>query len=256
MRSQVTAYLRLLPGAATLAGWAPFSLYVRGTMPDAPRLVARAARRSRRPFTFVQVGSHDGSTGDPLFPTVMKQQVNGLLIEPMPDLFERLKTTYGAKRGLRFVNAAVTETEGWRDFYWVPPEPGDPSWVDQLGSFSRDVIEFHESAVPKLAQRIRTRSVQCRTLESLVGQYGLDRIDLLHIDAEGHDFVILNTIDFRARWSPHFILYEQRHLGPQRARALELLDRAGYHTFDLGPDVFAVRRWWAQPLRRLHKPIR
>lgn len=252
VKSQVRRYLQRLPGGSTIARWAPFSLYVRWTAPDAARLVARAAKRSRPPFTFVQVGSHDGSTGDPLFRTVMERTVTGLLIEPMPDLFERLKTTYGGKQGLRFANAAVTETEGTQDFYWVPPEPGDPSWVDQLGSFSRDVIEFHESAIPRLAQRIRAISVECRTLASLVGQFGFNRIDLLHIDAEGHDFVILNSIDFSAPWSPRFILYEQRHLGLQRRRALDLLHRAGYQTFDLGPDVFAVRRWWVRRVPRPH----
>ena len=121
--------------AVALADGLPVSLYVRSSNPNAAQLVQEVARRSPTPFTFVQVGSNDGRTGDPLFGTVTQRDVRGLLIEPMPGLFEQLTGTYAEKRGLIFVNAAVAEDEGSREFYWVPLMPGDPIWVDQLGAF-------------------------------------------------------------------------------------------------------------------------
>lgn len=227
--------------AAVLADGLPLSLYTRRSDPSAAQLVGEVARRSSSPFTFVQVGSNDGRTGDPLFGTVSQADVRGLLVEPMPELFERLTVTYAEKPGLNFVNAAVAEDEGSREFYWVPPIPGDPIWVDQLGSFSREVILSHADRVLGIAERIQAVSVQCRTLSSLMNEHGFTRVDLLHIDAEGSDLAVLKTVDFGAPWAPRSILYEQKHLGPERAAAVDMLRREGYHPVDLGDDVFAFR---------------
>lgn len=248
------ALVRRVPGAAGLAHRLPFSLYVRLSNPGARGLVDQAVRCSPFPFTFVQVGSNDGRTGDPLFATVKRAEVRGLLIEPIPELFERLTSTYADKRGLVFVKAAVAEDDRSRKFYWVPPRPGDPIWVDQLGSFSLDVILSHAHEIPGIADRVEAMSVQCRTLSSLIAEHGFTRVDLLHIDAEGSDLAILKTLDFRASWSPRFVLYEQKHLGPQQASALALLHRAGYSTLDLGMDVFAFRGKARHVVARLRKP--
>src|SRR5205807_6687881 len=130
---------------------------------------------------------------------------------------------------------------GSRELYWVRRRPGDPVWIELLGSFSREVVLSHDHEVPGIADRIEVVSVQCRTLSSLVEEYGFTRVDLLHIDAEGADLAILKTLDFRASWAPRFALYEQKHLGSEQERALALLHRAGYRTIDLGMDVFAFR---------------
>ena len=171
----------------------------------------------------------------------MITEVRGVLIEPVPELFERLRATYAGKDGLTFVNAAVAEADGRRDLYWVPPAPDDPEWSDQLGSFSRDVVLGHADEVRDLADRVVTVSVACRTLASLVAEHGLSDIDLLHIDAEGYDLAILRTIDFAARWAPRCVLYEQKHLGADRTAARDLLRAAGYSVIDLGSDAFAFR---------------
>jgi FkbM family methyltransferase len=228
--------------AAVLANGLPYSQFIRTTCPTTPApLVEEVARRSRLPFTFVQVGSNDGRTGDPLYETVSRTQVRGLLVEPIPALFERLTATYANKPGLSLVQAAVGEDEGTSEFYWVPPTPGDPIWVDQVGSFSRAVVLSHADEVPDIGDRIETLSVLRRTLSSLVVEHGFGRIDLLHLDAEGSDLSILRTLDFDAAWAPRCILYEQKHLGPEAADAIALLNRAGYQTLDLGMDVFAFR---------------
>jgi FkbM family methyltransferase len=238
----------------------PYPLYRRVARPTPGRLVSRIARRARPPFTFIQVGSNDGRTGDPLFPTVMSTEVRGMLIEPVPQLHQRLVETYASKEGLTFVQAAVAEEEGTREMYWLPPAPGDPFWSDQLGSFSRSVVLSHKSVIPDIAERIETISVPCRTLSSLVDGHGFHRVDLLHVDAEGADLAILKTIDFDAPWCPRCILYEQKHLGDDdRQRALTLLRDAGYRTVDLWTDVLAVRsrsRRLTARLRRLLPPGR
>ena len=221
----------------------PVGLYVRFGSRDPAQVVARVARWrwSRRPFTFVQVGSNDGRTGDPLHPTILKKPVAGVLVEPIPRLFEQLRRTYAGKSGLSFLNAAISSEPGSRTLYFVEPRPGDPAWAGLLGSFHEDVILSHRSEVPDLDERMETLDVPCRTLETVISELGFRRLDLIHIDAEGSDYEILRSLDLGGPLSPRFLLFEQKHMGSDRESALALVEGAGYRLTDLGMDVFAAR---------------
>lgn len=226
-----------------IASLLPVDLYVRFGSKDPADVVARAARwRWRgRPFTFVQVGSNDGRTGDPLHRTIMSRPVAGVLIEPIPRLFEQLQHTYEGKHGLEFVNAAISRDPGTRTLYFIQPRSGDPVWADLLGSFHQDVVLSHRSEVEDLDRRVETLDVPCRTLESVVSEQAGQRLDLIHVDAEGADYEILQSIDLNGPRAPRFLLFEQKHLGADRTAALALVESAGYHLTDLGMDVFASR---------------
>ena len=63
--------------------------------------------------------------------------------------------------------------------------------------------------------------VDCLPLPDLVAKHDLDRIDLLHVDAEGLDDMIIGQIDFEAGWAPTFLLFEAIHLGEARFAALK-----------------------------------
>jgi hypothetical protein len=54
-------------------------------------LAAFAASRSGRAATFVQIGSNDGTTGDPLRTFTEANDWSGLLVEPVPYVFARLQ---------------------------------------------------------------------------------------------------------------------------------------------------------------------
>ena len=47
-------------------------------------------RPSRR-LKFVQIGAHDGISFDGLYGFVTQHQCSGIVVEPLPDLFERLR---------------------------------------------------------------------------------------------------------------------------------------------------------------------
>ena len=52
-----------------------------------------------------------------------------------------------------------------------------------------------------IEERIVCEPVRTLTFDSLCARHGIDAIDLLAIDTEGHDWTILSGIDF-ARWRP------------------------------------------------------
>lgn len=69
---------------------------------------------------FVQVGSNDGSYGDPIRDLVIRNtNWKGLFIEPIPFLFERLKQNYNNSERFIFEKIAISTKRGFQKFYYV-----------------------------------------------------------------------------------------------------------------------------------------
>jgi len=198
---------------------------------------------------FVQVGSNDGVSGDPLRELILANpRWRGIFIEPMDDPFERLVSTYRDVDRFAFEHVAISDSAADCPFYYVSSETirsaGLPSWCDQIGSLSRDHVLRHlkfctEEPEPLLSER----RVRCETLMSVLERNGVGRIDVLHIDAESYDYQILKQLDFK-RFRPKLILFEHRHLSiGDRNAATSLLSGAGYSLVNCGTmDTIAVRR--------------
>jgi FkbM family methyltransferase len=233
---------RRIAYATWLARHLPWSLWCRLCAWNARGVVAEIARRSGRPLTFVQIGSCDGKANDPLHQVVRSCQWSGILVEPMPGLFEQLVANYDGVSGLRFFQVAIGSAEGIMTMYSVDPRPEDPDWVVQLSSFDRDVVMSHSYALPELETRIFTVEVEARTVASLIAEAGLTKVDLLHIDAEGFDDQIIRDLPLTASWAPQFLIFEKKHLGRTRYSDLRrLLRRTGYKVVNLWPDELAYR---------------
>jgi hypothetical protein len=69
----------------------------------------------------------------------------------------------------------------------------------------------HARFVPNLKSLITTDQVPCLTFATLFKTVGMDKIDLLQVDAEGYDAEILKLFDIAARKTP-IIHFEHRHL--------------------------------------------
>lgn len=201
--------------------------------------------RVRGEVFFVQIGAHDGLTGDHIHSFVLSRGWHGIAVEPVPALFRRLEMNYRGT-GVRAVNAAVGATDGRLTFYSLRPDanPALPSWYDQIGSFRRDVVLSHADAIPDIAERIEPIEVECLTLSTLLARYRVERIDVLLIDTEGYDLVVLREVDF-ARYGPRLVIYERKHLGDDGEReARALLCAAGYAVHPCGANAVAAPPLW------------
>src|SRR5262245_11123069 len=71
--------------------------------------------------TFLQVGANDGLRNDPIREFVVRDRWSGLLVEPLPDVFEMLQRNYRHVQGGRlvFVNAAVSDADGDALSFWT-----------------------------------------------------------------------------------------------------------------------------------------
>lgn len=193
---------------------------------------------------FVQIGSNDGLQGDPLHPFIVSHNWKGILAEPQPPLFEKLVNNYAASRErLFFENIAVSRAPGYFPFYFVDPDNKDlPEWLSQLSSFNREVILKHADYYPRIADHIKVINIKTDSFDKMLERNGMENVDLIHIDTEGHDFEILKSIDLD-KYKPEIIIYEQKHLAKAEAReSVRYLRKKGFRVRLSKSDCIAIRK--------------
>jgi FkbM family methyltransferase len=210
-----------------------------------PALI-EAFARAYPSAVFVEIGANDGEQHDFLREHIRARDWTGVMVEPVPYVFERLKRNYADVTRVSFANAAVADRDGVLPFYHLAAPAEEervhlPSWYDGLGSFSRATIEGHARKVPDFASRFREIQVPSIRFDTLMARYGLERLDLLLIDTEGYDLELLRHIDL-ATHRPRVVIYEHFHLGAEsRTEAQHEVKAAGYDVFEEGFDTFCLR---------------
>jgi FkbM family methyltransferase len=180
-------------------------------------------------FTFLQVGSNDGKSNDPLHDFIRVYKCKGVLIEPVKYIFEKLKNIYDGYENIYLENVAISDEDSYKIFYEII-ESNDinmPHWYNQLSSFSLKTIMSHRNTIPNIESLILEKKIQTKRISTILEKYNLNFLDILHIDTEGYDFEIIKTIDFDLV-CPEILLYEHKHLSDNDYR-LSLLKLRKYY---------------------------
>lgn len=209
-----------------------------------PRLIRAFADAYPEAF-FIEVGSNDGEQHDHLRPFILELPWEGIMVEPVPYVFERLRRNYARLGRVALENVAIADHDGELEFHYLREssehERRDlPDWYDGIGSLSRERVLSHAPHVANLEGRLVREDLPCLTFESLCRKHAVGRIDLLLIDTEGHDWEIIRDIDLDAR-RPRLLIYEHFHLtADDRARCRAHVESAGYETMEEGFDTFCL----------------
>ncbi len=194
--------------------------------------------------TFVQIGANDGQQQDQLRDVVLSHQWRGVMVEPVPYVYARLRQHLGHLEGrVALENVAIGAEAGPRPFYHLRDteeagRPGLPSWYDALGSFRRDVILNHRRFIPDIEERMVEIEVPCLTFEMLCARNGFEQVDVLLTDTEGSDWEILSSVPFDL-FRPTVIIYESVHQLPaERRSCAEHLRSFGYEMTEYGLDTW------------------
>ena len=184
-------------------------------------------------FFFVEIGAFDGKTADPIYNFVHRHGWHGVLVEPQWEAFERLKANYKNQSGLTFCNVAIGDQDG--DVTLYTRNEG----MLQAASLDKQLV----SKPGRKRRRVDARRVPCWTLQTLLEKTGAPHdFDLLQIDAEGHDFEIIKSIDFQSI-CPAIIRYEHMVLSESdRNECLEFLASYGYRFLLEDGDTTAYRK--------------
>lgn len=155
---------------------------------------------------FVEVGANDPREGSQ---TLQLEQAGwtGILIEPQPDLADRLRAMRSAK-----VFAVACSS----------PEKADRTLPLHLAGpmSSLDRERMSHGAVPQAIIQ-----VPVRTLDAILTEAGAPLpLDFVSIDVEGHEIEVLSGFNL-ARWRPRLVLLEDHVANLEKYRAMRA---AGY----------------------------
>jgi FkbM family methyltransferase len=206
-------------------------------IPVFPLIVRDYIRRKKAPgFFFVQVGANDGVMADPIRPLVYEfGNWRGVLLEPNPAVYEILKSNYHDQPGLSFECLAISDTEGVATLH----VSGDSK--ETIGQGSLDA-NFAAIAAGISKSAIRTVNIKTATLNTLFAKHNIQEMDLLQIDAEGHDYKILVQLLTDTKVRPSIIQFEHSLMDKtQYGHCSRLLSNAGYRILPVGIDTVALR---------------
>lgn len=163
-------------------------------------------------FFFIQIGANDGRYRDPIYKFVKKYRWRGILVEPVSTYCEALRCTYAHCDGLTFENVAISNTGGSKKLYRIDDRARwIARWYKGIASFDRDHLLKHRFAFPRLEDHIVEEDVQCVTLGHLIRKHGVQKIDLLVLEVEGHEFAIIKQIRSLGI-RPLVVIFEHRHI--------------------------------------------
>lgn len=188
---------------------------------------------------FVQIGANDGVRFDSLYSIVTSRKCSGIVVEPLPDLFQRLQANYADYPGIVSVNVAVHARAGALPLYRVRPASVAryEGWATGIASFDREHLLRHGIA----PEDVIAQDVPCVPLMTLLARTGMLDANLLQIDTEGYDAEIIKMIDF-ATFRPRIIKYEHKNMTDiGRVDIAQLLFRQGYRTATEATDTIAWR---------------
>jgi FkbM family methyltransferase len=166
----------------------------------------------RRDQTFMLIGANDGVMADHLYDHARRFRWRGVAVEPVPAFYRALQLHY---KGLPVsaLNIAVHHEARSMKLYYVDPVRGQalPAWARGVGSFDRDQVVQATSGLGDVTDLITSIDVPCRTLDEIVSESALPRVDIVVVDVEGYDHEVVRRIRFDA-WKTHTVIFEYKHI--------------------------------------------
>lgn len=201
--------------------------------------------RSQSSGLCVEVGGFDGET----FSNSLSFEENGwraIIIEPMPHFAEKIRarrpdvTLFACAAGAQAGEATLIIAHG----------------VETLST--TNAMPDHLERIRKTGGQTEVVTVPMRTLNDMLTEAGVKKIDFISIDVEGGELEVLAGFDL-SRWQPRVVILENN----DRKRCAKLQDemlRRGYHYYiNTGCNEWYVpdsEKKIVTPVRRLKNRMR
>ena len=214
------------------------------------RYQTEAAFKDYEDIFVLKIGANDGICYDHLATLLLTDmRYRGLLVEPVPMNAAMLKANYGKSGRFTIEQAAVAASSGTVKMYYVDESAlkligaSNPNWVRHVANIaSLDRLHVLKHLAPEMHPAVKETPVECLAVNELLSRHNVQKIDLLHIDAEGFDYVILRQFDFTA-FHPCVVLFEHTHLTNQDRRAAKtMMEFAGYKVQEMEADFLCLSR--------------
>jgi FkbM family methyltransferase len=185
--------------------------------------------RKTTALRFIQVGANDGYFGDPLHRYITRKAWHGILIEPQPDVFDRLCANYSAARDrLIFENVAISDKCSTFELFRPPADSAAKPYNLSVVSGNPRGVARQLNLSPSQLVKIVVAAVR---LDQLVEKHKFFDFDVLQIDAEGYDWHVLRSLDL-CRSQPTIIQLEVGHLSrADCTEAVKYMTEHGYQIY-------------------------
>lgn len=195
---------------------------------------------------FLQVGSNDGVESDPLRQFIIRDRWSGILVEPLPETYKKLVQNYSSypfKEDLAFENIAISDKNDELVFYYIDAAKAKipEGSANKFSSFNKEIPLRLNWAYPSVEANICETKIKTFTLYDILIKYNLEKtLNLLHIDTEGHDYVVLKQINFSIT-KPDIILFENLHLKMKEyKKCVNELKKQNYILYEQHLDTIAI----------------
>jgi FkbM family methyltransferase len=189
-------------------------------------------RKGASDFFFVQIGANDGVRYDPVRPMIGKGW-RGLLVEPHPEIFERLKANYAAHQGFLFECAAISDFDGETTLCCPVGTKNNTA----ASSTDGNAVAMKLCAGASV-NRIKVKAI---TLPSLFAAHQVKQADMFLVDTEGFDGPILSQLLEKTSLRPPIIQFEHVLMNQiEYGIYCDLLSREGYSLLPVAGDTIAV----------------
>jgi len=202
-------------------------------------LLTKSIENKPDDFFFIQIGANDFvSRKDDLFDYVRDyENISGLLVEPQPDLQNKLSELQNNYPKLKIINKAIHNEQPTATLYRLKFDNVKnldllPHWAKTNGiaSFYYDHVLSHAKKINLDASSIEEIAIDCISLNNLLEEHN-HAPDLLKIDTEGYDYHILNEIDFD-KYKPGIIRFENLHMKRENhSQLIRKMKHYGYKFF-------------------------
>ena len=163
-------------------------------------------------FGLVVIGAHSGIWLSSLIEKYKDQNI--LLVEPVPYNIKLLKENTLKYKNVKIETSAISKKTQNKKFYFIKPESIKSlgkHWASEIGSFDKKHIINHKKKRFNVSDSdIEEIKIQYLTFSDLLAKYDILSIDMLQIDAEGSEFEIMDSIDYK-NIKINKIFFESKH---------------------------------------------
>ena len=200
--------------------------------------------KNNKDIVALNIGSMDGVMFDEMIGYTTMYDYKVLYVEPIPYLFDRLKTNITSNLAL-FENSAISDYDGEIDMLTIDREVIDKGLVHSCFYGMSAVFppknglgsEGDRLTVEKYGKLVK---VPCITFNKLMSKHNLLNFDIIKVDAEGHDYKIFKQIDLK-QYTPKVIRLEWINLNEDEQKEIVNIFNSNNYIYQIsGQDIVGI----------------
>jgi len=141
---------------------------------------------------FLDVGSHMGTYSDLIIKNFKNCKI--FMFEPQTNIFKKIKTKYKNKKNIKIYNCAISDRSTQKRMYIN--EHGLTSGLSRLDLKNNKYLQLKAKLFGRTASEmiLKKPKVKTKKLFTIIKSQNINKIDLVKIDTEGHEFEVLKGI--------------------------------------------------------------